>query len=197
MNAIRKLITRLILFSLLLIGFTGVSRLNSIDPPTVSAFTVPVNCDINGSCAGVYTLPFGTCQWSTYQTAKTFTVAMEIGMNRNANPGEIEACEIPFALGGGIIKSIDGNSDYTPWTANLSSMFLNIRSCATPACNYPQDQEQLAAHKYTVKGAPQGMPIHGAWANGITATDINFVWNDDIAIAKPTTIHVAFSGTFQ
>ena len=117
-------------------------------------------------------------------------------MNRNVNAGEVAACEIPLAFGG-IIKSIDGNTAYTPWTANLSSMFIDVRSCATSACNYPVDQEHLASAKYTVKGVPQSLPIHGVWSTGINATDLMFVWSDDLAEAKPTTLHVDFSGTFQ
>jgi hypothetical protein len=180
-----------------LIGCGSQSAFNPINPPDVHAFSVPPNCNPDGTCSATYTTQWGYCQWQTYQTAKTFVVAMEIGMNSNATPGSPSICEIPFALGGGTIKSIEGNSNYYTYSANLGSLWLDVRSCTTGACPFPQEQEHLFSQKYTVKGAPQSLPIHGQWGIGLPAQYIMIVWNDDLANAKPVTINVNFSGTFQ
>lgn len=187
----------LLAFTFNLIGCGG-SSLNPFNPPAVHASGILPNCDGNGACGTTVIHAWGYCQFSTYQTAKTFIVAVEIGINSNAPANDMTICTMPFAFGGGLITSINGNSNYTPWTANLSSAFIDVRSCTVVTCDYPVHQEHIAAQKYTIKGAPQSVPFSANFiAAPIPSAGIMFVVNDDLANAKPTTINVAFSGTFQ
>lgn len=152
-------------------------------------------CDVNGACNYQYNYSWGYCQWQTYQTAKTFTVAVEIGIN-SGNVSDV--CYVPFAFGGNI-TSLEGNTNYTPWTVNLSSMFLNVRACTGAAfsCIYPAEQEHLITHKYTVKGNPQAIPFSKTLATPMFANGFMVVFNDDLVADKPTTMNLTFSGTFQ
>lgn len=156
--------------------------------------TLLPSCNANGTCNGQYTMPWGYCQWQSYQTTKTFTVAIEIGINS----GNVsDACWVPFALNGGVITSMQGNSNYTPWAQGMSSMFISGRACTglNFSCNFPNEQEYLFSQKYTAKLTPQSLPINNSFPNGVTAKSFLFVFNDDMA--KPTTISVTLSGTFQ
>lgn len=188
------------LFIALLTGCGSQSAMiaaNPFNPPTVhAAAPPPVGCDSNGVCSGTVQHVWGYCQYSTYQTGKTFVVAMEVGMKSTPTDPNDSLCVLPFALGGGIIKSIHGNTNYTPWTDKLSSLFLNIRACTSAACNYPDQQEHLGAQKYTAKGGPQSMPLDAVFTDAINATAVMVVFNDDLDV-KPTTVSVAFSGTFK
>ena len=187
------------LFSaLLLSGCGSISNLNPINPPTVHAQAAPpAGCDGDGVCTGNITHPWGYCQYSTYQTGKTFTVALEIGIKSTPTDGNDSLCLLPFASGGGLIKGIHGNTNYVPWTTNLSSMFVDIRACTASACEYPTQQEHLGAAKYTTKGVPQSLPLDGVFSEPINTAAVMVVFNDDLDNAKPTTISVAFSGTFK
>jgi hypothetical protein len=177
---------------------TNCGSINPINPPAVHAQAAPpAGCDGNGACSGNITHAWGYCDYSVYQTAKTFTVALEIGITSTPKDPNDSLCLMPFASGGGLIKSIHGNTNYTPWTNNLSSMLLDIRACTADACAYPGQQEHLGAAKYTVKGVPQSLPLDGVFPDPVNATAVMVVFNDDLDAAKPTTISVAFSGTFK
>jgi hypothetical protein len=76
-------------------------------------------------------------------------------------------------------------------------MFVDIRSCTADACSYPGQQEHLGAAKYTIKGVPQSLPLDGVFLEPVNAAAIMIVFNDDLDNAKPTTMSVAFSGTFK
>jgi hypothetical protein len=192
-----KKIVLVLVLSVLLTG-CGSSSFNPINPPAVHAQAAPPpGCDGNGVCTGNITHSWGYCQYSTYQTAKTFVVALEIGITSTPKDSNDSLCFLPFASGGGLIKSIHGNTNYTPWTNNVSSMFLDIRSCTSSACRYPEQQEHLGAAKYTIKGVPQSLPLDGVFSEPVNATGFMIVFNDDLDNAKPTTMSVAFSGTFK
>jgi hypothetical protein len=51
--------------------------------------------------------------------------------------------------------------------------------------------------KYTVKGVPQSLPLDGVFSESVNTTGFMIVFNDDLDNAKPTTMSVAFSGTFK
>jgi hypothetical protein len=176
-------------------GSSTLSQLNPINPPAVSASSLPVGCDATGTCVGTVNHTWGYCQYSVYQTAQTFVLALEIGISSTPTDPSDSLCYVPMATGG-IIKSISGNTNYVPWTANLSSMFLDVRACTNVGCTWPAGQEHIASQKYMVKGAPQSLPLSGSFTNGISTNGFMVVFNDDLNV-KPTTISVAFAGTFQ
>jgi hypothetical protein len=176
---------------------SAISVANPFNPPAVhAAAPPPAGCDSNGACTGNIAHSWGYCQYTTYQTAKTFVVALEVGIKSTPTDPNDSLCVLPFAFGGGLIRSIHGDSNYTPWTAKLSSLFFDVRACTAVACDYPAQQEHLAAHKYTVQGGPQSLPIDAVFPDPITAASIMVVFNDDLDV-KPTTFSVAFSGTFK
>jgi len=193
----KKLITLALLLSSVfaLNGYKHLSTLNPINPPSVMAATLLPMCDTNGACNYQYNYTWGYCQWQSYQTAKTFTVAVEIGIN-SGNVSDV--CYVPLAFGGNVVNA-QGVTNYTPWTANLSSMFLNVRACTGAAfgCAYPSQQEHVFAHKYTVKGTPQSVPFSSAFITPLTTNGFMVVFNDDLIAAKPTTINLSFSGNLQ
>lgn len=192
--AIRKF-TRLLAL-LLVVGCASVEKVNPVSPAPVSAASTPVGCDLNGACSGTIKHTWGYCQYTSYQTQRTFVVAMEVGFNSTPTDANDSVCAIPFALGGGQIKSIHGNTNYTPWTNKVSSMFLNVRACTAQNCNWPDQQEHLIAHKYTVQNAPQSVTVNEVFIQPINATAIMAVFNDDLPV-KPTTLSMAFSGEFK
>lgn len=203
MSKARKNTTLKILLVLLVLFVSGCgshSAFNPINPPAVQASGVLPNCDANGACSATIFHAWGYCQWTSLQTAKTFSVSFEVGMNANAPANDASICTVPFGLGGGVITSISGNSNSTPSAASntpLDSLWINVRSCTVVTCEYPNHQEHLATQKYTTKGVPQSLPFSGTFPAGIPSAGIMLVFNDDLATAKPVTISVAFSGTFQ
>lgn len=203
MSRARKNLTLKFMFVLLVLFASGCgsqSALNPINPPTVHASGILPNCDANGACSATIFHAWGYCQWTSLQTAKTFSVSFEMGMNTNAPANDASICTLPFGLGGGVITSINGNSNSTPSnaaSAPLDSLWINLRSCTVVTCEYPNHQEHLVTQKYTTKGVPQSVTFSGAFPGGIPSAGIMLVFNDDLATAKPVTISVAFSGTFQ
>jgi hypothetical protein len=194
----QKIVLALLVSALLAgCGSSPLAKLNPLNPPAVhAAAPAPAGCDANGACVGTVQHSWGYCQYSTYQTAKTFVVALEVGIKFTPTDANDSLCFLPFANGGGQIKSIHGNTNYTPWTAKLSSLFLNVRACTAATCNYPDQQEHLAAQKYTALNSPQSLPLDAVFPEAITTTGVMVVFNDDLDV-KPTTFSVAFSGTFK
>lgn len=199
-----KKIVLAFIFSALLTGCGSTSflaQMNPINPPSVHAQTsLPVGCSSNGACAGTTTNTWGTCQWSSYQTSKTFVIALEIGVNSTPTDPSTSLCYVPLALAGSSIKTISGNTNFTSWnsTGSVASVFMDVRACTASPCNFPDQQEHIATAYNTFKpAAPVSIPLQGSFGTtGIPVMAFMVVFNDDLAPAKPDTLHLVINGTF-
>lgn len=146
--------------------------------------------DVSGvSCSAHVVTPWGYCHYETHQTARTFSVALEIGISITPADPNTSLCVVPLGAGGGDIATISGMVNYVPFTANLSSMVLLLRTDGTP-------EESLYTAKMAVRGVPVTVPFAAAYP-GLHAGGFFVIFNDDLDAAKPTTISLGFAGTFK
>lgn len=185
-----------LLFSFALAGCAG-SSFNLINPPAVGAQSTPSGCDATGACSITNKLAWGYEDIATYTSAHTIAGTIEIGLNSTPTNANDATVALPLTSAGDL-TSISGNVDYRSWGKNPASMIVDLRSCEDAACAYPSGQEHLATLKFTADpGSHTTIPFSARFETPIHVDHFMLVFNDDLDNAKPTTISVAFSGTFK
>ena len=176
----------------------GMNSLNIVNPPSVSAQAPPpVTCNDDGVCDTKVIASWGYYQYSTYESPKTFSGAVEIGVNQNIADANQSIVGLPLAFPGNI-TSFSGDIDYRSWGKNPASMIVEIRACTDANCTYPTAQEHLMLRKFTADaGSHETQSFAVKFATPVHADHLMLIFNDDLANAKPTTISVGFSGEFK
>jgi len=200
----KNLITLTVLF--LALTLTGCGSFNLLNPPAAHAFSLPPNCNSTGVCSGSAPHQWGdssgqSCYYETHQFTHSATIHVEIPISKTPEsfPGD-NYCFVPIAFGNVNITSVDGSISYDNWnTTGIASMSTNLLVNGF-SCNCGEDG--IVSHKLQVPKAPisgniamTSQPFSVKLPTPLLIQNY-FVISISDDLAKPTTLHYAFTAHF-